>query len=187
MHLRVLFLFLIIFSKALSAKVPPLEAMEEKAIKEKKPLMIFFLGSGWCHWCDEMKRKILSKPDFIRNVEKNFIVIEVDFPRDGGKRKNEAAYKKRFEVGRYPTLVIYDPKTEKIFKESGFKHMAPAEYAAYVKEEFFGGSFWGISWDWGAKSEEEPFAYEWIQSETKKPPLKTEAPVRVGFSSSWIK
>lgn len=124
--------------------VEPFEVAEKKAIKENKPLMIFFMGSGWCHWCEEMKKKILSKRDFLRNVENDFIILEVDFPRGIGKKKNEMTYKKRFGVGRYPTVVIYDPRTDRLFRESGFRDISPKEYAIRLKEKFFENNFEGL-------------------------------------------
>ncbi|MBM3195766.1 MAG: thioredoxin family protein [Chlamydiae bacterium] len=137
------------------AAVEPFEVAEKRAKEENKPLMIFFMGSGWCHWCEEMKKKILSKRDFLRNVENDFILLEVDFPRGSGKNKNEMTYKKRFGVGRYPTVVIYDPRSDKMFRESGFRDISPREYAIRLKEKFFEtelgsvqigkGGFWGAS------------------------------------------
>jgi hypothetical protein len=32
------------------AAVEPFEVAEKRAKEENKPLMIFFMGSGWCHW-----------------------------------------------------------------------------------------------------------------------------------------
>ena len=137
-----IFLVLSLF-RTLSA-VEPFEVAEKRAKEENKPLMIFFMGSGWCHWCEEMKKKILSKREFQRNVENDFIVLEVDFPRGIGKKKNEMTYKKRFGVGRYPTVVIYDPRTDKLFRESGFRDITPKDYALRLKEKFYENGFEGI-------------------------------------------
>jgi thioredoxin-related protein len=158
MRILSLFLSIFAFASSLSAKIDPLEIYEERSISEKKPLLIFFLGSGWCHWCDEMKKHILTKRDFLRNVEKDFILVEVDFPRGAGRNKNEQEFKKRFGVGRYPTVVIWDPKSEKFFKESGYRDLTPQEYAIRLKEKFFETSFEsgivGVGGYWGNTSQE---------------------------------
>jgi protein disulfide-isomerase len=152
-------------TRALFAAIEPFEVAEQRAKQENKPLMIFFMGSGWCHWCEEMKKKILSKRDFLRNVENDFIVLEVDFPRDIGKRKNEMTYKKRFGVGRYPTVVIYDPRTEKLFRESGYRELSPRDYAKRLRDKFLeidsekvqigSGGLWGSSESKKSESEAE--------------------------------
>jgi thioredoxin-related protein len=137
-------IFLVLSLFRTLAAVEPFEVAEKRAKQENKPLMIFFMGSGWCHWCEEMKKKILSKREFLRNVENDFIVLEVDFPRGIGKKKNEMTYKKRFGIGRYPTVVIYDPRTDKLFRESGFRDISPKDYALRLKEKFFENGFEGI-------------------------------------------
>jgi|GEM_PF-1781437 len=156
-------------TRALFANIEPFEVAEQRAMRENKPLMIFFMGSGWCHWCEEMKKKILSKRDFLRNVENDFIILEVDFPRDIGKRKNEMTYKKRFGVGRYPTVVIYDPRTEKLFRESGYRDLSPRDYAKRLRDKFLEIDSEKVQIGSGGL---------WSSSESKKSESETENPIR---------
>jgi len=187
MRILSLFLSVFAFASSLSAKLDPLDVYEERSISEKKPLLIFFLGSGWCHWCDEMKRHILTKRDFLRHVEKDFILVEVDFPRGAGRSKNEQEFKKRFGVGRYPSVVIWDPKSERLFKESGYRDLAPQEYAIRLKEKFFETSFEsgmvGVGGFWGNTSQDklEPSAQVSERSKNtsqRKESSKTRQPSR---------
>lgn len=122
---------------SLTAKVESIDFYEKLSISEKKPLMIFFLGTGWCHWCDEMKQQILTKRDFITNVEHDFILVTVDFPRGVTTKKNAQDLKRRFAISRYPTVVIWDPKNEKLFKETGYRDIGPKNYAYRLKDKFF--------------------------------------------------
>lgn len=180
MRILSLFLSVFAFANSLSAKIDPLEIYEERSIRESKPLLIFFLGSGWCHWCDEMKRHILTKRDFLRNVEKDFIIVEVDFPRGAGRNKNEQEFKKRFGVGRYPSVVIWDPKSEKLFKESGFRDLTPQEYANRLKEKFFETSFdsgmVGVGGFWGNSAQESIESKTQVSERSKKTSQRKENP-----------
>ncbi len=180
MRILSLFLSVFAFASSLSAKIDPLEIYEERSISENKPLLIFFLGSGWCHWCDEMKRHILTKRDFLRNVEKDFILVEVDFPRGAGRNKNEQEFKKRFGVGRYPSVVIWDPKSEKLFKESGYRDLTPREYANRLKEKFFETScesgMIGVGGYWGNSTQESVESKTQVSERSKKTSQRKESP-----------
>ncbi len=203
MFLRYMLLGIFCPLKFLFSGVEPFEVAEERALAEGKPLMIFFLGNGWCHWCDELEKQILVKHDFLKNVEKDFILIQVNFPRSVGKQKNENTYKKRFNVGRYPTLVIYDPKTEKVFQESGYREMSAKEYAFRLKEIFLDLSKNPLHavrknslqnepasqkmLSDAIEQESEDGLFVWIPRNDSSPIFGTKPRVRVGFGGSWWK
>ena len=53
----------------------------EIAIKEKKPLLLFFTGSDWCGWCIRLQKEVLKTPEFAKWAKDNVVLVELDFPR----------------------------------------------------------------------------------------------------------
>lgn len=51
------------------------------AMKEKKPLLLFFTGSDWCGWCVRLQREVFEQDEFIEWAEENVVLLELDFPR----------------------------------------------------------------------------------------------------------
>jgi protein disulfide-isomerase len=78
------------------------------AIKEKKPLMLFFTGSDWCGWCKRLQAEVLLKPEFAEWSMKNVIACEVDFPRFSKQDPTIAAQNQQLgnllKVQGYPTV-----------------------------------------------------------------------------------
>jgi thiol-disulfide isomerase/thioredoxin len=63
------------------------EAAKKKAEADKKPLLVKFTGSDWCPPCIKLNDEVFSKSSFKKAVEKDFVVVVLDFPR---KKKNIA-------------------------------------------------------------------------------------------------
>lgn len=51
------------------------------AIKNKKPLLLFFTGSDWCGWCIRLQKEVFKTPEFIKWANENVTLVELDFPR----------------------------------------------------------------------------------------------------------
>lgn len=51
------------------------------AMKEKKPLLLFFTGSDWCGWCVRLQREVFEHDEFIEWADENVVLLELDFPR----------------------------------------------------------------------------------------------------------
>jgi len=85
----------------------------ELAIKNKKPLMLFFTGSDWCGWCIRLQTEVFKTPAFVKWASENVTLVELDFPR----RKQlapELAQQNRnleqmFAIRGYPTVWFVTP------------------------------------------------------------------------------
>lgn len=83
----------------------------ELSNKTKKPVFAFFTGSDWCGWCKRLQRNVFEKPEFKKWVDKNVILLELDFPRN--KELPEELVKQNnslqqfFEVRGYPTVWMF--------------------------------------------------------------------------------
>ena len=76
--------------------------------KENKPLMLFFTGSDWCGWCVRLQKHVFLKPEFTQWVQKNVVLVELDFPNRKPQtpeiKAQNAQLKQQFQVRGYPTI-----------------------------------------------------------------------------------
>ena len=64
----------------------PAEAMQQAAA-QNKGVMLEFTGSDWCPPCMQLRANVFSKPDFQKEAQKNFVLVELDYPR--GKEQSK--------------------------------------------------------------------------------------------------
>lgn len=86
----------------------------ELAIKNKKPLLLFFTGSDWCGWCIKLQNEVFRKPEFAKWANENVTLVELDFPRRKQLAPELAQQNKNLEqmfgVRGYPTVWIVKPQ-----------------------------------------------------------------------------
>lgn len=78
------------------------------AIKENKPMFLFFTGSDWCGWCFRLQNEVFKTSEFIKWASNDVILVEIDFPRkneqtDAVKMQN-AQLQQQLQVRGYPTV-----------------------------------------------------------------------------------
>ncbi len=81
----------------------------EQAKAEKKSVLVEFTGSDWCPPCIAMRKNVFSKEEFVKKASKNFILVELDFPK-GNKElaeKNQPLAEK-YRIEGFPTVVLLD-------------------------------------------------------------------------------
>lgn len=85
----------------------------EIALKEKKPLLLFFTGSDWCGWCIRLQKEVLKTPEFAKWATGNVVLVELDFPRNTPQDENLKAQNQQlmqmFQVRGFPTLYFVNP------------------------------------------------------------------------------
>lgn len=83
------------------------------AIKNNKPLMLFFTGSDWCGWCIRLQKEVFKTPEFVKWANENVTLVELDFPRRKQLEPNLAAQNKNLEqmfaIRGYPTVWFVTP------------------------------------------------------------------------------
>ena len=72
--------------------ITDMDAAKKQAAEQKKDLMIEFTGSDWCPPCMQLRANVFSKPDFQKEAQKNFVLVELDYPR-GKEQSKEMHYK----------------------------------------------------------------------------------------------
>ena len=103
------------FMSALFAATPEgwtsdFEAAKQKAAKENRLMYVLFTGSDWCGYCIKLQKEVLSKPNFIKLGEKDFVFVYIDFPRKSRADNPIAnrALAQMYKVAGYPTAFVMD-------------------------------------------------------------------------------
>ena len=86
----------------------------EIAIKENKPVMMFFTGSDWCGWCKRLQKEVFETTDFQTWAKDNVVLMELDFPRrtalDQATKVQNYQLQQIFKVSGYPTVFFVNPE-----------------------------------------------------------------------------
>ncbi|AUP78580.1 thioredoxin family protein [Flavivirga eckloniae] len=86
----------------------------EFAIKEKKPLLMFFTGSDWCGWCIRLQKEVFHTKEFKKWASENVVLVELDFPKrapqDDTVRTQNRQLQSMFQVRGYPTIWFVNPE-----------------------------------------------------------------------------
>ena len=86
-----------------------LEKAFAKAKTEKKSVLVEFTGSDWCPPCIAMRKNVFSKKEFVDGASKNFILVELDFPKGDKevKEKNEP-FAEKYKIEGFPTVILFN-------------------------------------------------------------------------------
>ena len=99
------------------------DAAKAKAKAENKPILINLTGSDWCTWCIKIEKDVFSKKEFQEFAAKNLVLMEADFPRKTKQpadlKKQNAALKKDYLNGGYPTVLLLDAEGKKLSGDLG--------------------------------------------------------------------
>ncbi|MFT6178761.1 MAG: thioredoxin-related protein [Akkermansiaceae bacterium] len=114
------------------------EAAKKKAVADKKPLLVKFTGSDWCPPCIKLQKEVFSKSSFKKAVEKDFVVVVLDYPRKKKLPKDQTAANKKvakkYGLKSYPTVMLMDSKG-KVFKSmSGYNGAGAKAYLKSVQD-----------------------------------------------------
>jgi thioredoxin-related protein len=97
---------------------------QEQAKSANKLLLIQFTGSDWCPPCRMLQKEVLSTQEFQEYASKNFILLEVDFPR-AKQQPAELAQQnqtlaKRFGIEGFPTIIVLNAEGKKLGEMVGY-------------------------------------------------------------------
>ena len=105
------------------------------AEKEGKMLLIDFTGSDWCGWCIRLNKEVFSKESFQYAAPKDFVLVELDFPRKIEQTDEVKAHNKKwaekYNVQGYPTIILADTKGE-AFASTGYRPDGPEPYLEHL-------------------------------------------------------
>ncbi len=113
------------------------EAAKAKAKADKKLLLVDFTGSDWCGWCIRLRNEVFEKEEFIKNAPKQFVLVELDFPRQKElpeklKLQNEKLAR-QYKVRGFPTVLVLDPEGD-VIARTGYRPGGAEEYLNHLAE-----------------------------------------------------
>ena len=86
----------------------------EFAVKENKPLLMFFTGSDWCGWCVRLQKEVFLTDEFKKWANENVVLVELDFPKRTPQTDTIKAQNRQlqsiFKVRGYPTIWFVNPE-----------------------------------------------------------------------------
>ena len=97
------------FAKELEGWSTDLDKALKEAGEKNKNVLVEFTGSDWCPPCIAMRKNVFSKKEFVEKASKDFILVELDFPKGDEElaKKNEPLAKK-YKIEGFPTVILLD-------------------------------------------------------------------------------
>ncbi len=113
-----------------------MEAAMKQASEQKKGILVEFAGRKWISVCQSMRANVLDKPEFIKEVGQDFIMLSLDFPEpdsapEPGKEGN-VKYLNRYGIFGFPTLMFMDSKGKVL---AGFVGGCPEQAVIAMKDD----------------------------------------------------
>jgi len=116
--------------------VTDFDAAKASAKAGGKYMLVDFTGSDWCGWCIRLKKEVFSQDHFKTEAPKNFILVELDFPRAKDKMTSELIeqnkkLKEKYAISGYPTIFLMDAEG-KVFAKTGYRAGGPEKYIEHL-------------------------------------------------------
>jgi len=114
------------------------ETAIQRALFEKKPILLSFTGSDWCIWCQKLDAELFHMPEFLLGIDKVAVPVRVNFPQrrrlQPVQTKTNRILKDRWKVDTFPTVILYDPQTDEFIWRHGYLNTKADEYLLAIKE-----------------------------------------------------
>lgn len=107
----------------------------EQAKKENKPVLVEFTGSDWCPPCIAVRKAVLSKKEFYEKASKDFILVELDFPKgDEDLAKKNQPLAEKYKVDGFPTVILFKPDGKEFNRFNPAEYMKVDEFLAHLNQ-----------------------------------------------------
>jgi protein disulfide-isomerase len=97
---------------------------QEEAKSSNKFLLMEFTGSDWCGPCILLQREVFSSPEFQDYAKKNFVLLEVDFPRTKTQPQEVVVQNQglayRYGISVFPSAIILNGEGKKVGELLGY-------------------------------------------------------------------
>lgn len=94
------------------------------AVKEKKPLVVYFYADG-CEWCDKMGDTLAD--DSVQKFADRAVFVRVNGDKDEDVKGNVGKLMTQLGVERYPTVAVVQPFPDKLVDLGRVRGYFPAE------------------------------------------------------------
>jgi thioredoxin-related protein len=112
---------------------------QQEAKARNKALLIEFTGSDWCPPCKQLQKEVFATPEFQSYAAKNFILLEVDFPRAKEQAREVAVQNmelaQKFGVEGFPYIFVLGSDGAKLGGRVGYDSgEGPAAFIAWLEK-----------------------------------------------------
>lgn len=104
------------------------------AKEEDKRVLVEFTGSDWCPPCIAMRKNVFSKKEFVEAASKDFVLLELDFPKKSQAPKKHTRFAREHKVSGYPTIVIFDAGRKEITRFIASRHPTTEQFLAQLEK-----------------------------------------------------
>jgi thioredoxin-related protein len=105
-----------------------------KAQENGKPLVLAFMGAGWCPWSEKLEKEILSDPAFLDPLKGEVNLVWLNCPSSKGNTTLRVQeLKSLYQINELPTIVVITPMQEEMFR-IGYLPLTPADYATRLQK-----------------------------------------------------
>src|SRR5690606_38839820 len=105
-----------------------LEQAKELSKKDKKKILLVFSGSDWCIACIKLNRLVLEKKEFLEVVQKDHVLLNIDFPSKKEnalppehQKKNDDISEKYNPKGFFPLVVVLNSEGDVLHSVEKFQ------------------------------------------------------------------
>ncbi len=111
----------------------------KKAEAENKVVFALFTGSNWCRSCIVLEKNVLDNEEFVKVLDKDFVLLLFDFPNnqkltEAEVKQNEQLLKK-YEIEKYPTIVLIAPDGKILQKMQGIHNQNLKSFLMWFNHE----------------------------------------------------
>jgi thioredoxin-related protein len=107
------------------------------AEKENKNIFMYVTGSDWCLPCMLLHEHLFEKTDFLKKINKRYVLLLIDFPRtfEISEKKLDAngALAEQYNVRALPEILLLTKDAE-LFGRMGFMGIAPKDYETILRK-----------------------------------------------------
>jgi len=110
-----------------------LEKAFEQAKAEKKSVLVEFTGSDWCPPCIAMRKNVFTKKEFVEGASKNFILVELDFPKGDKKLKEKnQPFAEKYKIEGFPTVILFDSDGKEFTRFFASQYPSTGEFLKHL-------------------------------------------------------
>lgn len=107
----------------------------EKAKAQKKSVLVEFTGSDFCPPCIAMRKNVFSKKEFVDAALKNFILVEVDFPKGNEElSKKNTPLAEKYKIEGFPSVILLDSAGKEFSRFWAEEYPTVEEFLKHLKE-----------------------------------------------------
>lgn len=123
------------FGSALEGWSTDLDKALEKAKTENKALLVEFTGSDWCPPCIAMRKNVFSKKEFVDAASKNFILVELDFPKgDKDLKEKNQPFAEKYKIEGFPTVILLNSEGKEFNRFFASQYPNTDEFLKHLDE-----------------------------------------------------